>query len=189
MKIFDVNAADLIEATAFELQAKGLPQPAFVVWAKSGAHKERAPTQKNWYYHRMASILYRIYRDGWSGTGRLATYYGGRKARGTAPHEFRPASRKVIRSALQALEKAKLLVKAPKGRVVGPEGEKFLFMTANKTAEFVKKRDTERAIARVEHDRVKAIDRKVREETRKAEQKFDKTKKMEKKEKPKKENA
>lgn len=187
LKIFDVNPSDLIEVTANELQARKIPSPAFTLWVKSGAHKERAPSQKNWFYQRMASILYRLYRDGWSGTGRLATYYGGRKARGTAPHEFRPAGRKIIRVALQELEKAHFIQKATKGRVVSPDGEKLLHACANRVGEFVKKRDAERIVARAEKEKQKSIERRMREETRKAEQKFDKGKRPDKKEKTKKE--
>ena len=125
--VFDVPPELLIRELAKELkETRKLPQPAFVPFVKTGAHRERAPANPEWWYVRCASILRRIYIDGAVGTEGLRTYYGGRRARGTKPHEFRKASGKVIRTCLQALEKEGLLAKGKKGRIVSPKGEQLL---------------------------------------------------------------
>ncbi len=185
MKVFDPKPSDLIETVADTLKQKGIPAPAFADWVKTGPHRERAPTQDNWYYLRMGSILYRLYKNGASGTGRLATYYGGRKARGTAPHEFRKAGRKVIRVALQELEKQGFIQKAKKGRTVSPTGEKFLSECAKRVTEYKKKRDSELTAQKAERAKIKAVQKRIQDETRKAEARVDKGKKTDKKEKPK----
>ncbi len=125
--VYDVPADLLIEQMSKDLKQK-IEQPKFVPFVKSGAHRERAPQNPEWYFIRCASILRRIYVDGVQGTESLRSYYGGRKARGTKPHEFRKSSGKVIRSCLQSLEKAGFVQKDPKkkGRVVSPAGEKYL---------------------------------------------------------------
>lgn len=132
--IFDVPAGDLIEEVAKELQKNpAIVQPNFVWFVKTGAHRERAPEQSNWWYVRLASILYRTYKTGSVGTERLRTYYGGRQARGVKPHHFRKSGGKIIRLGLQTLEKIGLVKKAKKGRVITPAGEKFLAQKAKET--------------------------------------------------------
>src|SRR3989338_965881 len=92
-KLFDVPTELLITHLASDLKEnQKVPQPAFVPYVKTGAHRERSPQNPDWYYIRMASILRRVYVDGPVGTESLRTYYGGRKARGSKPHEFRKAS-------------------------------------------------------------------------------------------------
>lgn len=125
MAIFDVPAAELIEAMAADFK-KQVKQPVWIEFVKSGPHRERAPHRRDWFYLRMASILYRVYKDGPVGTNRLRTYYGGRKARGPKPHRFKRASGKVIRLSLQELDKLGYLKKAKRGRVVSSKGEGYL---------------------------------------------------------------
>ncbi len=129
MGIYDVPAAMLIEEVAKDLKAK-VKKPAFADYVKTGSHKERAPSNPDWYFYRMASVLYRAYKEGNTGTGSLRTYYGGRKNRGVKPEQKRKASGKVIRSCLQMLEKEGLLKKGKFGRKVSPKGEKYLFEKA-----------------------------------------------------------
>lgn len=126
-KIFDVPAMDLIEEMAQALkQEPELKAPVFAPFVKTGSHKERAPQNQDWWFVRMASILYQAYKTGNVGTGRLRSYYGGRKANGVKPHHFRKSGGKVIRLCLQQLEKQGYLAKAKKGRTVTGKGEKFL---------------------------------------------------------------
>lgn len=127
MGVFDVPATDLIEEIAKDLRKEfGIEKPAFAEYVKTGAHKERAPQRGDWYYVRLASILYRVFKEGPLGVGSLRTYYGGKKNRGVKPHKFRKASGKVIRQGLQDLEKAGLIKKGAKGRIVSPKGQSFL---------------------------------------------------------------
>jgi small subunit ribosomal protein S19e len=140
LAIFDVPAAELIEAVAADLK-KRVKQPEWIEFVKSGRHRERAPHRRDWFFVRMASILYRAYKDGGVGTNRLRTYYGGRKNRGVKPHRFFRASGKVIRLCLQELEKQGFLSKGRRGRVVSGSGESYLHAKALE----VKKRVEEKA--------------------------------------------
>ena len=129
--VFDVPAGDLIESLAGEFKKTGVEEPSFSAIVKTGSHRERTPQRPDWWYLRLGSILYRIYKDGPVGTGSLRTYYGGRKNRGVRPHAFRQASGKIIRLALQTLEKNGYIKKAKKGREITATGEKLLSNTAS----------------------------------------------------------
>ncbi len=132
MKLFEVPATELIDKVAIDLEKKfKIEKPAFIAFVKTGSNRERAPQNENWYYVRMASILYRIAKEGNLGVGSLRTYYGGRKNRGVKPHRFRKASGKIIRTALQALEGVELVKKEKKGRVITPKGLKYLNQKAS----------------------------------------------------------
>lgn len=128
MGIFDVPAGELIEAVAADLKNNpNFREPSWLLFVKSGKHRERAPQRKDWWHVRCASILYRVYKDGPVGTESLRTYYGGKRNRGVKPHHFSKASGKIIRLGLQQLEKDGLIKRAkPKGREIAPKGEKFL---------------------------------------------------------------
>lgn len=120
---FDVPGTELIQEIAKELrQNKNIVQPEYVDFVKTGAHRERSPSQEDWYYIRMASILRKIYFDGPVGTESLRSYYGGRKNRKVKPHKHVKAGGKIIRNCLQALEKEGLIKKEKKGRTVTTKG-------------------------------------------------------------------
>lgn len=140
MGVFDVPPAFLLEAIAKDFkEKKTVHAPAFAHFVKTGAHAERAPQDEDWYYTRCASILYRVLKDGPVGTESLRTYYGGRKARGSRPHEHRKAGGKIIRLALQQLEKAVLIKKASTGgRAVTPAGQKYLNEMSKVAADLAK---------------------------------------------------
>ncbi len=128
MGVYDVPIEVLLETISNDLKKENTVQaPAFAAYVKSGAHAERAPQNEDWYFVRCASILYRVFKDGPVGTESLRTYYGGRKARGSKPHVHRKASGKIIRLALQQLEKAKLIATSKTGgRAITPAGQKYL---------------------------------------------------------------
>lgn len=129
VSVFDAHPELLIRETAKELKEKfNIEKPLFTEFVKTGVSKERAPQEKDWYYIRMASILRRVYVDGPVGVESLRTYYGGRKARGVKPHEFRKASGKIIRKCLQELEKLGFVEKdkSKEGRKITGKGEKYL---------------------------------------------------------------
>ena len=126
MGIHDVPAGYLIEETAKKL-AEEIPSPAWAEYVKTGVHNERAPQREDWFQVRAASILFRAYKWGVTGTESLRTYYGGRRNKGVKREHHYKASGKVIRSSVQALEKAGYLEKAkPKGRKITVKGFRLL---------------------------------------------------------------
>ena len=126
MGIYDVPAKFLIEEVADKLKTE-IEQPEFTLYVKTGMHVERAPQREDWFYVRMGSVLYRAYKWNVIGTERLRSYYGGRKRRGVKTEHKYKAGGKVIRSAVQHLEKAGYLEKAkPKGRKLTGKAQKLL---------------------------------------------------------------
>jgi len=126
MGIHDVPAGYLIEETAKKL-GEEIPSPVWAEYVKTGVHNERAPQREDWFQVRAASILYRAFKWGITGTESLRTYYGGRRNKGVKKEHHYKASGKVIRSSVQALEKAGYLEKAkPKGRKITVKGFKLL---------------------------------------------------------------
>ena len=136
--IFDVPATALIDEIAKDLKQQGMHAPAWSVFAKTGMHRERAPDRVDWFQVRIASILYRVFKDGPVGTESLRTYYGGRKARGTRKHHFYKSSGKIARTCLQLLEKQGYIKKAKKGRVVTGKGQNFLNKKAKQVEAILK---------------------------------------------------
>ncbi len=135
MSIYDVYPNELIEKTAEELKKiEEIKPPTWSVFAKTGAHKERAPLEKDWWYTRAAAILRTIYVLGPIGVSKLRTKYGGKKRRGHKKAHFRKGSGSVIRKILQQLEKAELAKFVEKGvhkgRVAAPKGKALLDKTA-----------------------------------------------------------
>lgn len=128
MSIKEVSHAALIKRLSEELKKLNeLTPPQWALFVKTGAHRERPPAQQDWWYTRAASLLRRIYIDGPVGISRLRSFYGGRQHRGQAPEHFRKAGGKIIRVALQQLEKADLVSKAErKGRKLTSKGVKMI---------------------------------------------------------------
>ncbi|MBN2478047.1 30S ribosomal protein S19e [Candidatus Micrarchaeota archaeon] len=131
----DVDANALIEKVAEKLEEMKIEKPDFVSYAKSGAHTERPPAQKNFWYLRCASVMRQAYSRGNVGTQRLRRHYGGRKNRGVKPERHMPAGGSLIRKAFQSLEKAGLMKKSEKeGRVLTGAGRKLLDQTAREVS-------------------------------------------------------
>ena len=124
----DVPHEALIMKAAEELQKiEGIKPPEFASYAKTGVHKERPPTQENWWYIRSAAVLRKIYLGNSMGVERLRKVYGGRKNLGHRPEHKRPASGAVIRKVLQQLETAGFVkTEKGKGRVITPKGQSFI---------------------------------------------------------------
>ena len=99
---------------------------------KTGFFKELAPIDhENFWYIRCASLLRKIKKFGPIGVNKLRKYYGGKNRKGPGRHHSAKGSGKIIRVALQQLEKANLIVKQDKkGRIVSPEGTSLLERTA-----------------------------------------------------------
>lgn len=99
---------------------------------KTGFFKELAPIDhENFWYIRSASLLRKIKKFGPIGVNKLRKDYGGKNRKGPGRHHSAKGSGKIIRVALQQLEKANLIVKQDKkGRIVSPEGTSLLERTA-----------------------------------------------------------
>ena len=151
MGIFDVPTAALIKTVAADLKKQGIEKPEWTSFVKTGTHKERAPDSPDWFYDRMASVLYRIYKNGPLGTESLRSYYGGRKRRGVKKPQFRKASGKILRTCLQILEKQGLIEKNKKGRVVTGKGHSYLNRIAKEVPKAMQQKAIEEKKKPVEH--------------------------------------
>ncbi len=133
--VYDVEPNKLIEETAKELKKdENLSPPEWSFFSKTGAHKERVPTDRDWWYTRSAAILRRIYVEP-QGVSRLKRAYGGRKNRGYKPERFATGSGSIARKSLMQLEKSGLVKQDKKektGRIITPKGRKFLDNIAGK---------------------------------------------------------
>ena len=130
MKI--ANASQVIKTASVDLKGK-MEMPQWAMFIKTGVSRERPPEDADWWFMRSASILRRIHIDGPVGVQKLRSYYGGLHRTGHKPSHFARGGGKVIRVILQDLEKAGYIKKEKKGRVITPEGQKFLAKAA-KTA-------------------------------------------------------
>src|SRR5579875_1203318 len=139
----DVPPGLLLPRLATQLKSRPeIHPPDWALFAKTGVHRERAPTDPDWWFLRSASVLRKGYVRGHIGTTRLSAEYGGRRDRGSAPYHARTGSRSITREILQQLE-ASGLVQPYKneGRRISSEGQKLLDMTARQIlAELAKDR-------------------------------------------------
>ncbi len=134
VSIYDVRPAELIKVVSEKLKAL-IKMPDWARFVKTGAHKERPPSQEDWWCIRAAAILRTVHKDGPVGISKLRSKYGGARNRGVKPHIFMKGSGKVIRTIVQQLETAGLIqkrnAKTHKGRVIAPEGQKLLEKSAS----------------------------------------------------------
>ena len=132
MGIHDIPKSELIERAAKELQkVQTVQPPAWAIFAKTGAFKERQPARDDWWFVRAAAILRRLSAShGPIGVQKLRTLYGGKKNRGHKPERFYPGSGSILRKVLQQLEKAGLAKRIEKGlrkgRIITPQGLSLL---------------------------------------------------------------
>ena len=128
MSVRLVDPKRLIDQTARYLKEHELVKPPpWAPFVKTGVHKERPPTDPDWWYVRCASILRKLYLKGPLGVSRLRKLYGGRHRVGHGAPRFARGSGSIIRKALQQLEAAGLLEKQDrKGRVLSKKGRALL---------------------------------------------------------------
>jgi small subunit ribosomal protein S19e len=128
VSVREVSADKFIEKAASELEKMNeLKPPEWTSFVKTGIHKERPPTQKNWWWVRSASIMRKLHLKQDIGVSRLKKIYGGRKNRGVEPEHKYKASGKIIRNILQQLESVGYVkTEKKKGRSLTPKGKKFL---------------------------------------------------------------
>lgn len=126
-KVYDVPPDVLIGRLAAYLQESGIPKPEWTAFVKTGAHADRPPQQKDWWYARCASILRKIYLHGPVGINELRREYGGGRPSGYGAAHHRDAGGAIIRNAVQGLEGLGLVERVEKrGRIVSKEGMKKL---------------------------------------------------------------
>lgn len=133
MSIYVVKPEKTIEAIAVKLREfPEIEAPEGSKFWKTAFFKELAPLDsENFWYIRCASILMKVKKLGPIGVNKLRKLYGGRNRGGSGRNHSAKASGKIIRVALQQLERANLLEnKEKKGRLVTPEGTSLLERTA-----------------------------------------------------------
>jgi small subunit ribosomal protein S19e len=126
--VYDIPANILIRRLAQDLKSREeITAPEWMLFVKTGAHKERAPDDPDFWYVRCASILRKVYLNGPIGTERLRINYGGRKRRGTKPNKFQKGGGAIVRTALQQLELAGFVKKlGTKGREMTNIGRSYM---------------------------------------------------------------
>ncbi|MFX1571900.1 MAG: 30S ribosomal protein S19e [Promethearchaeota archaeon] len=133
MSIYVVQPQKLIKEIAEKL--KEFPEinpPKGSEFWKTAFFKELAPTDsENFWYIRCASLLRKIKKFQPIGVNKLRKHYGGKNRKGSGLKHSAKGSGKIIRLALQQLEKANLIENKEKlGRVLSPEGISLLERTA-----------------------------------------------------------
>jgi len=101
--------------------------PSWTLFVKTGAHAERPPQDKDWWYTRCASILRKVYIKGPIGLTDLRSNYGGGTRIGSAAVHHKAAGGSAVRKALIQLEAAELVSKKQgQGRFVSSRGRSLL---------------------------------------------------------------
>jgi small subunit ribosomal protein S19e len=133
VNVYDVPAEPLIDKLAKRLMSEGkIKPPEWADYVKTGVHKEKAPSQDNWWYQRIAAVLRKVYVKGPIGVVRLSAEFGGREDRGSKPYKARKGSRSVTRIALRQLEGQGYVVNEKgKGRIISPTGRSLLDNISN----------------------------------------------------------
>ncbi len=147
---YDVPADLLNPAVADRLaDVSEISRPEWADFVKTGIHREKPPSQENWWEIRCAALLRKVARKGPIGVNALAQLYGGRKDNGSNPNTPAMASRHIIRTALQQLTDAGLVhmkeiktvssedgdQKLFSGRLITPAGQKLLDDVAHSVRE------------------------------------------------------
>ncbi len=123
--VYDVKASKLVKAAAAQLKDK-IKKPDYLNYVKSGANKERVPSDPDFWYMRSASILRQVYMNGPIGVSRLRTRYGSRKEHSVHRKHTVKAGGSVIRDSFQSLEKINFVKNTKRGRIITPQGRSFL---------------------------------------------------------------
>lgn len=122
-KVFDVPSDVLIGRLATILKNEDIPAPSWIPFVKTGAHADKPPQDREWWYARCASLMRKIYLNGPIGINELRNVYGGGRPSGYGAAHHKDASGAIIRNAIQGLEKLGYVEKIEKkGRVVSKQG-------------------------------------------------------------------
>lgn len=122
---------------------KEVEPPPWHIFVKTSPSRERLPIQDDWWYIRTAAILRKLYLKQPLSVESLRTMYGGRKKFSKRMEHHYKASGSIIRKILQGLERAGLVTKTPKGRVLTPQGKSLIDKISNKLFEEIIKEKPE----------------------------------------------
>tara|TARA_B100001121_G_scaffold32178_1_gene26801 strand:+ start:815 stop:1285 length:471 start_codon:yes stop_codon:yes gene_type:complete len=125
-----------LSARLAEMEAISPPEWSSIV--KTGTHRERPPTQDNWWFIRSAAILRKVGKLGPIGANHMAQHFGGPKDRGVKPNRAVAGSRNISRTIMQQLFNAGLIESKMNvagnvnhGKVLTPEGQSLLDSVAH----------------------------------------------------------
>jgi small subunit ribosomal protein S19e len=129
--VYEVSAGDLIPAAAKDLKENvKLKKPLWAEYVKTGSHADKMPEDPDWWFHRAASVLRKVYINGPVGVQSLRVAYGSTKNRGVKPQAFTKAGGKNVRVILQEFDKLgfteKVITKGQCGRRVTSKGQSYL---------------------------------------------------------------
>jgi small subunit ribosomal protein S19e len=133
VNVYDVPVGPLIDKLAERLKSEGkIRPPEWADYVKTGVHKEKAPSQDDWWYQRIAAVLRKVYVKGPIGVIRLSAEFGGREDRGSKPYKARKGSRSITRTAIKQLEEQGYVVNEKgKGRIISSQGRSLLDNVSN----------------------------------------------------------
>ena len=101
--------------------------PTWVDIVKTGAFKEQAPYDPDWWYVRAATLARHVYLHKSVGVGALCKLHGGPKNRGFRPSHHSRASASVQRKVLQSLEAIGVVeISSKGGRIISQDGMRDL---------------------------------------------------------------
>ena len=126
---YDLPASVIIDrlATHLKEEVDEITPPEWTLFARTGVHTQRPPTNPDWWFVRCASILRKIYVKGPIGIEKLRQEYGGRKDRGAKPEHAKKGSGSIVRNALKQLNKAGLVKpQRTEGKIVTNKGRQLL---------------------------------------------------------------
>ena len=135
-QVREVPAATFVEALAKHFEtAQVIKAPEWADLVKTGFLQQMPPTRSNWWYVRAASVARQIYMNKTASVSGLVFRYGTNENPGVSPKHHQEASRKIIRTILQQLEKADLVsIRENNGRELTPKGQKLLDQVANEAS-------------------------------------------------------
>ncbi len=133
VNVYDVPVGPLINKLAERLKSEGkIRPPEWADYVKTGVHKEKAPSQDDWWYQRLAAVLRKVYVKGPIGVIRLSAEFGGREDRGSKPYKARKGSRSITRTAIKQLEEQGYVVNEKgRGRIISSQGRSLLDNVSN----------------------------------------------------------
>ena len=107
----DIPADILIDGLVEKLSSlDSIVEPDWAAFVKTGTHRERPPTQDNWWTIRSAAILRKVAFKGPIGTNHMAQEFGGPRDRGVKPNRAAAGSRNIARTILQQLSESGLII-------------------------------------------------------------------------------
>ena len=108
----DVPATLFISSYADFLKRGGQVElPSWLSIVKTGIHRKHTPHNPDWFFFRLASLARKFYINKEKVVGSLAKSYGKKKKRGSKLAKKKSSSGKIIRFALQQLERLKIIQK------------------------------------------------------------------------------